>query len=84
MSTDATYRAALRRQLVEDLFFGDPEAILRDDDDLFELGLDSLGVHRLVVFIERELKVKLPDSAVVGEHFQNLDALVLCCLHHRR
>lgn len=84
MSPAESFAAALRRQLVDDLFFGDEEQILRDDDDLFELGLDSLGVHRLVVFIERELRVKLPDSAIVGEHFRTLAALVECCLEHRR
>ncbi len=66
----------LRAYLVDELFFGDPDAILGTDDDLFELGLDSLGVNRLVVFIERRLEARVPDAEVVADHFRTLRALV--------
>lgn len=66
----------LKSYLVDELFFGDPDAALEVDDDLFELGLDSLGVNRLVVFIERRLEARIPDSEVVADHFRTLRALV--------
>lgn len=66
----------LKSYLVDELFFGDPQARLEADDDLFELGLDSLGVNRLVVFIERRLEARIPDSEVIADHFRNLTALV--------
>ena len=66
----------LKDYLVDELFFGDPKARLEVDDDLFELGLDSLGVNRLVVFIERRLEARIPDSEVIADHFRTLGALV--------
>ena len=66
----------LKGWLVDELFFGDPDARLDVDDDLFELGLDSLGVNRLVVFIERRLEARIPDAEVIADHFRTLRALV--------
>ena len=51
----ATAQRAIRAHLIDDLFFGDSGAALEPGDDLFELGLDSLGVTRLMVFLEREI-----------------------------
>ena len=68
--------ARLKDYLVDELFFGDPKAHLEVDDDLFELGLDSLGVNRLVVFIERRLEARIPDAEVIADHFRSLRALV--------
>ncbi len=75
MDVDHVARA-IRAHLVEDLFFGDPSVSVDGDTDLFELGLDSLGINRLVVFIERTLDVTIPDEAVVQENFRTIDALV--------
>ena len=68
--------ARLKDYLVDELFFGDPQARLEVDDDLFELGLDSLGVNRLVVFMERRLEARIPDAEVIADHFRTLSALV--------
>ena len=62
--------------LRDELFFGDPGARLDVDDDLFELGLDSLAIQRLVVRIERKLRVRVSDSDVVAENFRTVRALV--------
>lgn len=68
--------AALREQIAEDLFFGDTDVELASDADLFELGLDSLGVNRLVVFLERRLKVRVGDDDIVADNFRTLAALL--------
>ena len=67
---------ALRAQIVEDLFFGDEETEIAGDADLFELGVDSLGINRLVVFIERRFRVRIGDDEIVAENFRTLEALV--------
>lgn len=67
---------ALREQIVEDLFFGDGSTEIAGDADLFELGVDSLGVNRLVVFIERRFGVRVGDDEIVAENFRTLKALV--------
>ena len=72
----AVIERALREQIVEDLFFGDEETEIAVDADLFELGLDSLGVNRLVVFVERRFGVRVVDDEIVAENFRTLEALV--------
>ncbi len=66
---------ALREQLIEDLFFGDASAVIDEGDDLFELGLDSMGITRLVVFIEKTLKARIADEDITVDHFGTLGAL---------
>lgn len=67
---------ALRNQIAEDLFFGDTDVELADDADLFELGLDSLGINRLIVFLERRFKARLSDGDIVPENFRTVAALL--------
>lgn len=45
-------------------------------ESLVESGIiDSLGIMKLVEFIERELRVKIGDEDLVPEHFETLDAI---------
>ncbi len=71
----------LREHLLDDLFFGEPGTI-EGDDDLFELGLDSMGVTRLVVFAERTLGARIPDAQIVAANFRTLSALVALVGRH--
>lgn len=49
---------------------------LNPDDDLFSSGLlDSLGVLQLVLFIEEQFGVEIPDEDVVFENFQSVNAI---------
>lgn len=66
---------ALREQLIEDLFFGDASAVIAQGDDLFELGLDSMGITRLVVFVEKRLGARIADEDITVDHFGTLSAL---------
>jgi acyl carrier protein len=54
-----------------------------DDADLFEVGLDSLRVMRLWVFIEQDLGVALPDSPVTPEAIASVRALIKLIEDHR-
>jgi acyl carrier protein len=52
------------------------------ETDLFEAGLDSMGIMQLMILIEERLGVRLPESAVTRENFataRSLAALVRCC-----
>ncbi len=80
--TEAEIMNLLRERLLDDLFFGEP-GVIELDDDLFELGLDSMGVTRLVVFAERRLGASIPDSDVVAENVGTLRALLATVLRHR-
>ncbi len=67
--------AALRAQLDDYLYFGEAPAPIADDEDLFELGLDSQGVTRLVAWIASEAGVSLPTGDVTAAHFRTIGAL---------
>jgi D-alanine--poly(phosphoribitol) ligase subunit 2 len=54
-----------------------------DDANLFDLGLDSLRVMRLLVFIEQELGVLLPDSEITPETIGSVRSLLQLIETHR-
>jgi acyl carrier protein len=46
---------------------------LEEDQDLLNAGIiDSLGILRMVAFMEEQFGVKVPDEDVVFENFQNI------------
>ncbi|WP_373518703.1 acyl carrier protein [Pricia sp.] len=53
-----------------------PEEIDVHDDLLGSGIIDSLGMMKLVVFIEAELNVKIPDADMVVEHFMTLGSIM--------
>jgi acyl carrier protein len=54
-----------------------------DDADLFEQGLDSLRVMQLLVFIEQQLGVKLPDEEITPERISTVASLTELVDVHR-
>jgi acyl carrier protein len=54
----------------------DPKLSISDDDDLLGSGIiDSMGIMKLVAFIENEADVKIPPGEIVIENFMNLSAM---------
>jgi acyl carrier protein len=46
------------------------------DEDLLGQGIiDSLGIMKLVVFIEDTFNIKVDDAEIVPEHFQSLNSM---------
>lgn len=69
-------RDELRAELGRRLFGAEvPESELGDDDDLFDVGLDSMAILKLVAFLEKRLGRPLPDGAIRPENFRTLRAL---------
>jgi len=62
---DATFEAILRRRLK----YLDADAALPDDAPLQELGLDSMQAVELLLDLEDELGIVLPDDAMTAETF---------------
>ncbi len=54
-----------------------------DDANLFDMGLDSLRVMRLLVFIEQQLGVNLPDSEITPESIGSVRSLLQFIGAHR-
>lgn len=54
----------------------DTNLSISEDDDLLSSGIiDSLGIMKLVAFIENEAAVKIPPGEIVIENFMNLNAI---------
>ena len=66
-------KAALKAYVVGELLSG---MDVGDEDDLLLTGLvDSLGVMRLVSYLEQQYAIKIPPQDVTIDHFMNIDAI---------
>ncbi len=66
----------LSRQLA--IILNIPAADLKPEVPLHELGVDSLSFVELLVFIEKEFKLKLMESGITREDFRTLHSLAAC------
>lgn len=52
-------------------------------DDLLEAGLDSMAIMRLIIFIEDEFDVTLPDAEIEPDNLRSLNALEQWIARHK-
>jgi len=64
------------------LFVDDPEGF-GAEDDLLEAGLDSMGIMRLVLFVEDSFGVSLPDDELGPENLRTLSRLETWIRRHQ-
>lgn len=64
------------------IFVAEPEQF-SDDDNLLDAGLDSMGIMRLIMFIENEFGVTLPDTEIEPDNVQSFNALEHWILSHK-
>lgn len=68
---------ALEDFIIQDIMVGDGNVSLSADESLIESGIiDSLGILRLVAFIEENFSVVLDDIDVVPENFETINAMI--------
>lgn len=73
----------LREFIFEELIYiTDPEQF-SDSDNLLEAGLDSMGIMRLIMFIEEQYHVTLPDTEIEPDNVQNFNALEQWIIKHK-
>ena len=66
----------LERYIVEEIMMADKNTHLDPDQSLLESGiLDSLGLLRLIAFIESDLGLIVEDEEVVPNNFQTLKSI---------
>ena len=66
----------VRQFITAELLNGRADVELKDADNLLLSGLiDSLGMMRLVAFIEEDLQIPVPPEDVTIENFVSLDAI---------
>jgi len=64
------------------IFVAEPENF-SDDDDLLEAGLDSMGIMRLIMHIEEQFGVTLPDSEIDPDNVKSFNTLEQWILQHK-
>ena len=68
----------IRQFITSELISNDNGKKLEDATPLLESGIiDSLGMMRLVVFLENKFSIQVTDQELQPENFKNLDALSL-------
>lgn len=61
---------------IEKEILNSPDTQLTDQDDLLGSGLvDSMGLMRIIAFIEEEYGITVPPTDMVIEHFVNIEAI---------
>jgi acyl carrier protein len=73
----------LRDFIFQELIFVADPAQFSDDNNLLEAGLDSMGIMRLIMFIEDEYSITLPDTEIEPENVQTFNALEQWILKHK-
>lgn len=54
-----------------------------DDANLFDMGLDSLRLMQLLVFVEQSIGVNLPDHEMTPERVESVNTLMEWIGEHR-
>lgn len=57
------------------LSIGEDPGNIESDMPMHELGMDSLGLVELFVFIEKEFKIQLMESGISQEDIKKIDSL---------
>ncbi len=75
--------SVLKKFIFKELVHVTDESSFSDDDDLLEAGLDSMGIMRLVLFIEEKFAVSLPDEEIEPDNIQTLNRINSWIERHR-
>ena len=73
----------LRNYIFQELIFVSNPDDFGESDDLLEAGLDSMAIMRLIIFIENEFGVTLPDVEIEPDNVRSLAALERWVDRHR-
>jgi acyl carrier protein len=76
-ASDGDIICSLETFIREDLLYDRDDVQLDRNTQLLEKGLvDSMGIFRLICFIEENFGVELQPSEVQVEHFRDMDSIV--------
>jgi acyl carrier protein len=86
MSTTTPLKAQIRAMLVQDLMLQITPEEIGDDQPLFgpgSLGLDSVDALQLVVALEKNYGLKIPDAAVARKTMQTVSNIAAAVEAHQ-
>lgn len=68
---------SIEKVLLAEIAVGHGKKTLAPDEDLLEQGIiDSLGLMKLIAFMEDKFNIKIMDDEIVPENFQSLNSMV--------
>jgi acyl carrier protein len=73
----------LKTFIFQELIFIEDPGSFGENDDLLQAGLDSMSIMRLVLYIESEFGVVLPDDELAPENLQTLSKLEAWIRRHQ-
>jgi acyl carrier protein len=82
MNNDAMEQAIVRF-VNEHLVGGGGASVATDDEIVLDGTVDSLGVTRLIEFLEREYSITIPAQDVTVEHFRSVSTMAAYVVERR-
>jgi acyl carrier protein len=69
-------KALIRDYILSELIKDKHQASLSDSDSLIESGIvDSLGIMKLIGFLEDKISIQISDDELIPENFSSIDAI---------
>lgn len=87
MNEATTLKEEIKKLMVENLMLQVPPGEIRDDQPLFgteSLGLDSVDALQLVVALDKQYGLKIPDPAAAQEILRSIDTIAEAITKHRQ
>ena len=84
MSDSAQMQHNLKSYIFDELLFVEDPAAFGVEDDLLDAGLDSMSIMRLVLHIENEYGVVLPDNELAPENLRTLNRIENWIKRHQK
>jgi acyl carrier protein len=60
----------------------DKRIIVEPKTDFSQIGIDSLSLIELMLFVERKFKISLPEEDLLPENFKSAETLAQCAYRH--
>ena len=76
-------KTQLHSFIFEELIFVAEPQQFSDDDDLLDAGLDSMAIMRLIMFIEEQFGVTLPDHEIEPDNLRSINSLTAWIARHQ-
>jgi acyl carrier protein len=62
----------------------DPRTEVNMDTPFNKLGIDSMTIIELVLFLERKFKITLPETELIPSNFKSITTLAECALRNKK
>ena len=70
------YEEQIKQFILDELVRNSDTAVLAADENLIDSGvLDSLGIMKLVAFLERKFNIRVSDDEILLNNFESVNAI---------